>query len=491
MSTVLEAYLLNSRLLEANMKRLTLSLTVVILLSFAAVVSAQAGPRLITFGRAGIMAQDSPDAPPVALGTEAYWDDLRQPVLSPDQRYAAQLIAAPGYWALTEEQIGGRQTVPENVVVFDLQTGEVQFEPGQPENFPDATWRYHSSPAWSPTANQLVYAVLDEESGTSLQVYDADAGTLTTLDASLPPGFSDAGMVGLSAAHWGEVGVYSLEWLFSRDRIGEYQRLTLVDPAGQDPIRSMEVGTLLSGSEATRDTVAAYLAGLSEHGTPTILMVTASGEWFMPHWENVARLWRGTPILRPAGGGDIQVQFALTSERDPDDRPDYQVFIRHGEAAFELLDLMLSPYDLNNLYTSGGLYPAPDGSSVIYRDQANGGYVQWFGPGDSAALELDGRSILDWGDWVFQVQGNCFWRPNLSVIHGPQTAQLIREEPVRVFSAPGEAASAIGEIQPGETVRVVAGPLCVDHNNWYKAGDDIGGWFAAEGIGGNRFAPVR
>jgi hypothetical protein len=199
--------------------------------------------------------------------------------------------------------------------------------------------------------------------------------------------------------------------------------------------------------------------------------------------------------LRPSGGGDIQLYFAQTTALDPEQRwgyPIYRTFIRRGDDALQPLSGRSSSYFLNTLNSQNGMGAAPDGSSVLFYDGDAESFVQWFGPDDIRPVDLDGRRILDWGDWVLQAQDSCFRRPNLTVINGPQTVQMVHDEPVDLYSAPGKAADEIGALQPGDTVRVVTGPLCVDGSNWYEVAvtDDSYGWVEGTGMRGYWLEPL-
>ena len=187
--------------------------------------------------------------------------------------------------------------------------------------------------------------------------------------------------------------------------------------------------------------------------------------------------------MRPAGGGDIEIRFARTSELDPETRrgyPHYRAFIRRVDDPFTPLNIITSSV------STEGFYAAPDGSSVIFWE--NGTPIQWFGPNDQRELDLDGRSIVDWGDWQIQAEDDC-WYESIAAVRDDsvQTIRMIHDEPIALYTAPGDGAEVIGEVQPDELVRLVTGPLCFDRTNWYEivvGDDDVYGWVQGHGIGG-------
>jgi hypothetical protein len=425
------------------------------------------------------MTQSSPDDEPEAIDVQL----MGSPSISSDQRYIAGIILAPEYLALPEDEQTAFETLPSNIVVLDLQTGDTIVAAAQSENFPDEPWIYRSPPTWSPTGHQIAIINFNFDDGVSISIFDVDNQTLTEIEGRVPMGYSDAGMFDVPSVNWSAIGIYSWSSHVASDYLGFEQTVTLIDPTGDIAPQTWVVGRTLSGGEFSRDTMLDIVGGFDETGEPALLMVDGAGDWFIRPPESYGRSAISTPALRPAGGGDIEIRFARTSELDPEARhsfPHYRAFIRRG-------DDPLMPLDGRSSWVSANTFhAAPDGSSVILWQ--NGEMVQWFGSDDIRDIDLDGRRILDWGDWVFQAEARC-WHESIVAVRDDsvQTIRMIHDEPIPLYAAPGDTAEIIGEVQPDELVRLVTGPLCFDRTTWFEVvvgEDDVYGWVQGHGRGG-------
>lgn len=463
------------------MKHIISVLIVVLLLTgvLTAPTAAQQSdtPALITVDSDGVyMTQATLEDTPTTLPGQRTGDT----VLSADRRYLAQLVIAPEYSALPNDEKATMAMLPQDIVVIDLHTGDVQTIADQSARGPDNDWLYRSYPVWSPSANQIVFVEAQRITGADLKVYDVDTQTTTTLPDMLPMGYSDAGMIGWPTAYWAEVGIYSLESNIAPDRMGFAQTLTLVDPTGQQPTQSVVVGRTMSGGGWNQDTALAAIGAVDTDGEPVLLVATATGEWFVPGMDGYGRRKR-TLILRPSADSDIEIQFAQTTSLESDlwyGTPRYRAFIRRGDRAFRPLNTTShSIYGMAASTQYIGIIAAPDGNSVLYRTD-EGKYVQWFGPDDTREIDLGDRRIVAWGDWVIEAGGDIYTRPYLTVLDGPPTVRVIRDEPVDLFSLPHEKAKVIGALEPGDTIRVITGPLYFSYDYWYEivTDDNQSGW---------------
>lgn len=465
------------------MKRITAALLALTLSSIALAAHAQPDLKLITLDSEGFWMQSSPGDAPLPLGIAPLLHGWSRPVFSRDQRYLAQVIDAPEYLALPPEQQRYSDTLPANIVLVDVQTGETRTVAGQPDDAVEYGWILRTSPTWSPSTHQFAYIELGSQpGGPSLHLYDVETGTATLLAQGLPMGYSDAGIIGIPSAHWSEAGIFTSASNVSEDHSAFVERLTLVDPGGQVLVDAAVIGTTLNGEGWSRDSAVTVVGGLDARGGPVILMENTAGEWFIPGFETSESRWIGTPILRPRGGGDIQLYLVRVTELDPEQRrdyPHYRAFIRRGGGMAEALDLDVG----GSVFTEpqGMFYAAPYGDSVIFRRGSE--MVQWFGPGDSRVLDLGGRRIVDWGDWVLQQPEGCALRPTVALMDRPVRVQVVRDESVPIYSAPGRAARVTGEAVPGTFAAAVAGPLCMDQVNWYQIAVDgvVAGWVESTG----------
>lgn len=133
--------------------------------------------------------------------------------LSPTQRIVAY-IATAQIWIdnLEAGWAGSGADFPNDVLLCDLDTGEITRIGGQPENATvseDEQWYYisHSEPTWSPDGTRVAWSEYISDTGLlRLMAYNLATGETETLVSDLnPQGFGDISMI--RRVFWSDAGI--------------------------------------------------------------------------------------------------------------------------------------------------------------------------------------------------------------------------------------------------------------------------------------------
>ena len=420
------------------------------------------------------------------------------PVLSPDGRSIAYLEAAPMFVADFNAGAAGQTagSPPADIWILDIDSQNLRKVADQ--TGASGAGYLRSIPAWSPDGRNLAWLQIDPQvqslEDASLQIYSLDAGMTISLAGDVNLGYQESN-IRVPGLRWGTGGIARLLFVFLYGNQSPFLFIEVFNPAtgtraqfnlkltpdksnlvsdfmwanhlGQSVIllRIQDYWEVLNPLDGSRSrlTDAPRLKNRFITGALELIPTAVSndrGDWEF-HWRAVTggHLYDTGYISRDV---DVNHQPALSNDGS-------QMAWHNGERVSTWrLGMLTDARALAGDAVTYNAFPIPGPVSLAWAP------MEWVTTGLVAAVEAVPTSEPN--------PGICTLEPQLSP---GQQAAVSPGLANRVRTAASLNAEVVGNIQAGEVVTIVQGPVCAGGYYWYSVrGAGISGW-TVEGLDGD------